>query len=398
MELPSTLKIQLSENALKKITADSDELVLPVDSKGMPFSGLSSAVQLVMTWARSSNSRTLLVKKGIHDSTDDALEKIIERPHYFVAAMLAKSVQLVSGNERIDVRQQLNLMAKRAVENQHVSRCGLVRGPLCWSIFVDHSSKGFDPRFYMAKSEGTSEPRSKEQIQSIISSMVTKSSSLSGGAITLSSNETEYLGRIFFELFINTHEHGSRNKKRSQWLHPGVRVIYSNGINLTKESIIDLVKAEPALTNYLPASSDKLRFVEISIIDSGLGYFDRWIADHPEEEIDSSSLTEEYRVFKKCLSFRQSSSGADHKGNGLPVVMERLSELKGFMRIRSGHLSLYRDFKAAPFTSIFPEDVDFFDWKTLKKGGEKLTQNAKAFGVAITLLIPLQDKQPTEVM
>ena len=397
MELPSTLKIKLSENALKKIANTPDELVLPVDSKGMTFSGLSSAIQLVMTWARNSNSRSVIVKKSVSDSMDETLESVIERPHYFVAAMLARSIHLASAAERVDVRQKVNLLAKAAVENQHISRFGQTRGPLCWSIFVDHSSKGFDPRFYIARNEGKYEPRSKDQIQTIISSMVLQSSSISGGAVSPSADEAEYLGRVFFELFINTHEHGSRNRKRSDWLQPGVRVIYSNGINLTKESIVKLVKSEPALTNYLQSNEDKLRFIEISIIDSGLGYFERWIADHPAENIDSSSLEQEYEVFKKCLTFRQSSSGEFHKGNGLPVVMERLSELNGFMRIRSGRLSLYRDFKSAPFSSANPEDVDFFDWETMEKGSEKITEKMKLAGVAITLLIPLLNKSSVEV-
>jgi hypothetical protein len=397
MELPSTLKIKLCENSLKKFESTPDELILPIDSKGITFSGLSEAIQVVMTWARSSNSRSVIVKKSVSDSIDDTLERVIERPHHFVAAMFAKSIHVISAAEKLDARQKVNSLAKAAVENQHISRYGQTRGPLCWSIFVDHSSKGFDPRFYMARNEGKHQPRSKDQIQTIISNMVVQSSSISGGAVSPSPSETEYLGRVFFELFINTHEHGSRDRNRSDWLLPGVRVIYSNGINLTKKSIVELVKSEPALTNYLQSNEDKLRFIEISIIDSGLGYFERWIADHPAENIDSSSLEEEYRVFKKCLTFRQSSSGEPHKGNGLPVVMERLSELNGFMRVRSGRLSLYRDFKYAPFSSANPEDVDFFDWETMKKGNEKITEKIKLAGVAITLLIPLLKKSSVEV-
>lgn len=137
---------------------------------------------------------------------------------------------------------------------------------------------------------------------------------------------------------------------------------------------------------------DRHRFVEISIIDSGLGYCGRWVSDHPElGEIQGLDLAAEYEVFKRCFTFRQTSSGSSTKGHGLPVVMDRLTRLKGFMRVRSGRLSLYRDFVAHPFAEH--DTCDFFDWTSNEVATSGLTEMSAAIGVAITLLIPLEAKQ-----
>jgi hypothetical protein len=134
------------------------------------------------------------------------------------------------------------------------------------------------------------------------------------------------------------------------------------------------------------------RFIEISIVDSGLGFMRRWLTDHGQNnDIADLPLTDEYDVFKQCFTFRRSSSEKTAKGHGLPVVMDRLTKLKGFMRVRSGRLSLYRNFCSNPYSAS--DSCDFSDWTTAKPASDKLTANTSLEGVAVTLLIPLEAKQ-----
>ena len=396
MSFPKSLTIVACEELIKSINneSDGDALLLPVETTKYAFGGLASAIQAAITWGRKSNNRKLMLRES-QKSHADQIEEVINRPHKFTAAMLAKTV-LTENTEVTDLRTQVNLAAKGAIEHQAKSIYGQHHGRLCWFAFVDHSSKGFDRNFYIDGPEKKPEPRQPAQIQAIIRAMVDKSSLVAGGGKPLDSDDIDHLGRIFYELFLNTHEHGSRGNTRSEWLKPGMRMIYTNAINLTEEGVEGTLRGEPVLTNYLAVqdtnSGNNNRFIEISIIDSGLGYCGRWLADYGEiNKIDDLTIEEEYAIFKKCFTFRQTSSFKDNKGHGLPVVMDRLTKLKGFIRIRSGRLALFRDFISSPYKN--EDECGFSDWNTMKTANQNLTEMSKADGVAITLLIPLESKK-----
>jgi hypothetical protein len=70
--------------------------------------------------------------------------------------------------------------------------------------------------------------------------------------------------------------------------------------------------------------------------------------------------------------------------------MDRLTKLNGLMRIRSGRLSVYRDFVASPHTDH--DACRFFDWSSRDSAEENLTDLSAVTGVAISILIPLEAK------
>jgi hypothetical protein len=390
---PKSISIEACEKLLKDINQGNSEsdLLLPVDTAKYAFGGLASAIQSAITWGRKSSSRKLLIRES-KKSVAEQINEIINRPHKFTAAMFSKSISIQRANGD-ELRNQVNLSAKNAIDEQARNRFGQHHGSLCWFAFVDHSSKGFDRNFYIDGSEIKPEPRHPAQIQAIIHAMVEKSLLVTGGGKPPDSDDMDHLGRIFYELFLNTHEHGTRGCSRSEWLKPGIRLIYTNGISLTNEGVQGTLQGEPVLSNYLAAQDkDKKRFIEISIIDSGLGYTGRWLADYPNPDFNENlALNEEYEIFKKCFSFRQTSSFRDNKGHGLPVVMDRLTRLKGFIRIRSGRLALYRDFISNPYESL--DECEFTDWNTPETAITSLTEMPLVNGVSITLLIPLEPKK-----
>lgn len=396
VNFPKSLTIVACEELIKNINNEEvdDALLLPVDTAKYAFGGLASAIQAAITWGRKSNNRKLMLRES-KKPHEDSIEEVIKRPHKFTAAMFAKSI-LTDKTEVSDLRKQVNTTAKAAIEHQAKNIYGQHHGRLCWFAFVDHSSKGFDRNFYIDTPEMKPELRQPAQIQAIISAMVDKSSLVAGGGKSLDKDDLDHLGRIFYELFLNTHEHGSREHTRSEWIKPGMRVIYTYGINLNDEGVEGMLCNEPVLTNYLDAQDPNIekiyRFIEISIIDSGLGYCGRWLADYGKlNNTANLSIKEEYEVFKKCFTFRQTSSSKDYKGHGLPVVMDRLTRLKGFIRIRSGRLALFRDFISNPYKS--QDECEFSDWNTMKAVNQSLTEMSKVDGVAITLLIPLESKK-----
>lgn len=386
-KLPRSISVQSCESFLDKmLSGEIDDLTIALDSQKQSFAGLASTIQAAITWGRKSANSNLKIP-STEKSLDDLIDEIIKRPHNFTAAMFSKSIITNNG---VDVRKEVNLAAKNSVEKQSEHLYGQQRGGLCWFAFVDHSSKGFDKNFYFNVPSEKAHPRRPAQIRAIIRTMVEKSLSIPGGSELLDDDTTDSLGRIFNELFLNTHEHGSRDIRHSDWLKPGVRIIYTNGINLSVSAAESSIDQDPALKKYIAHGDGRVRYVEISIVDSGLGYCKRWLADREDVNDFPSKISEEYKIFKKCFKFRQSSREEDSKGNGLPIVMDRLTALKGFMRVRSGRLALYRDFVSSPYHN--DDECDFYDWDCRELAGNKLTAKSEVEGVAITLLVPLRSK------
>lgn len=402
---PKSLTIELCEEFIRR-TAESrqenEELILPVDTTKTAFAGFATAIQAINTWSKKTDQRRVTLRYSV-TSQEDRIKEIINRPHKFCAAMYAKTLARQDENgdtaslSEVDIefRRSVNEAARIAIEAQSISNYGQQHGRLCWFAFVDHSTKGFDRNFYRQAGDLIPKPRQPAQITAIIKAMVEKSTRVAGGGKPLNEEDADNLGRLFYELFINTHEHGSRGKSRSDWIKPAVRVIYTNAINMATEDAESSLRTDPVLQAYTSSKNqkfeDRSRYVEISIIDAGLGYCGRWLADYPEEnKPESLSIHKEYEVFKNCFTFRQTSSGDGNKGLGLPVVMERLTKLKGFMRVRSGRLSLYRDFIESPYE--INSSCDFFDWTTRLSAQTNSTTMPSVAGVAITLLIPLGAK------
>jgi hypothetical protein len=397
IKISKSLTIRNSEEALRNIGNSEaigyvDDILLPIDITKMAFGGLASSIQAINTWSKFTRTRRV----NIGNSKSKKIltpKELIKKPHAFCAAMYAR--EIVSNNVSDEnLKLSISIAARSAIEAQALSAHGQQHGSLCWFSFVDHSSKGFDRNFYIETDELKAEPRQFEQISAVIKSMIEKSLSVSGGTSPISSEQSDSIGRLFFELFLNTHEHGSRDADRKKWLKPAVRFIYTNGINLTKNDAEAMVKDEPALQNFLSVpdiAAERVKFIEISIIDAGLGYCGRWLADNPElAEGKNISLHDEYEIFKNCFKLRETSSGKANKGLGLPVVMDRLTQLNGLIKIRSGRLSLFRNFAVDPY---FPGDnKEFSDWNTHLLATEQLTEMAAVSGVAVTILLPLEAK------
>ncbi|MGE4500955.1 MAG: hypothetical protein AB7C96_11460 [Hydrogenovibrio sp.] len=393
-KFPRTISVNECEKFLARILQKGEspeQLDLPVETRLSGFSGYASAIQTLITWAHSVENPGLQVSSD-KKSEGELIDEIIKNPHKFTAAMFVKSIL---GNDEKEVRVLVNSSAKDAINKQFEHKYGQQRGGLCWFAFVDHSNKAFDPNFYI--SSPTEMPLIKKQtnISKVIESMIEKSQEVVGNTASIDKSDLIRIGRLFYELFTNSATHGLKDSKGNH-LKKSVRVIYTNIVNaVSPEFIKNVSKNQPALETYLKAGNFS-RYAEISFVDSGLGYVDRWKADKGKlaEHID---IVQEYDTLKKCFKFRSSSIDDSSKGNGLPSVLESLSNLKGFIRVRSGKLSVYRDFNVKPFQ---PEndDYDFYDWKSGLLVDVRYNEYPKVRGVLVSLLIPLGTKENEVVL
>jgi hypothetical protein len=395
IHFPSALSVQAVEAFLAKLNGlDSSIVQLPVETRSYQFAGLASATQALMTWAKQSDnselSLRLITSSSNRDLSADRVNEVINRPHELAAAMLTNTIASTGFREGFHAQREIYNRAKNAIENQHRSPHGQQRGGLCWFAFVDHSSLAFDPHYYLVDETHEPQVRQLSQLRGVIAAMIIKSMAVVGGSEALPSNTLDAIGRLFYELFINTHEHGRLNEQGNQ-AKKSFRLMMTNGINLQQAALDSFVEKFPALANFVQNNKQQNRFVEISIVDSGLGLVDRWCAARENRSTATLSLADEYEVFEKCFRFRQTSTMAIHRGNGLPAVLGKLTELGAFLRVRTGRLSLYWDLAAQPFHD--ENHLSFNDSQTGDLAVKELSENAKVAGVAVTLLIPLQSKR-----
>lgn len=221
-------------------------------------------------------------------------------------------------------------------------------------------------------------------------------------------NRADNISTIFFELFKNTHDHARLDVDGSV-ISESIRGIYSRFYPI--EDIIDSLnktdtpseKAD-ALYNYLHAmlkpESEKRHgatskrnlsgFLELSVFDTGPGMAARWLG----HDISNCEAKEQYDAIINCFHKGNSSSITRGRGFGLWRVLQELIKLKGFIRIRTNKVHVFRQY--AMLEKVYMErhadghetpQEKFFDWH--KQFSSSLSEYPRVNGTLISIMLPL---------
>lgn len=190
--------------------------------------------------------------------------------------------------------------------------------------------------------------------------------------------------KVIYELFSNTH-YWARTDTDGIPISRSIRgVIIENHKRSNKER----KPSSGVLREYIDRvegqyDQPSIPIIEITVFDSGPGLATRFMG----EPINGVSLDDEYNACINALRKNRSSSSSDIRGFGLSYVADELSKRKGFWHLRTGRLSLYRDYATTSDTpnGLFddPEVLHDIDSK------ESLVEHANVSGLVITLLIPI---------
>jgi hypothetical protein len=182
-----------------------------------------------------------------------------------------------------------------------------------------------------------------------------------------------------------------RRQHGDRWPTPKEMLANDRRWPVTKQIISFKSGVERALEVKTITAGRRWRFLELSVFDSGPGLARRWLSGHPKGAADPANPTpeEEYRACVECFVRWNSSTRAGHKGAGLHEVMRTLSRLGAFFRVRTGRLSLYRDFVERPYTGAAGEDSSLADWTSRSASLHAL---AVVEGALYTMLIPIRGR------
>lgn len=368
-------KDALSGSVELEIPADYEQLFSSSGSVGEVF-----AIQRLLSLARNKIPIKVLWP---HDLIWRMPTIASSHPLLAVVACLQIATHESTGLEVYEVEDLLT-NARRQIFNyrlrgdftseSQILLCGDSRGHGRPEDLYDRSSK---------------ELRSREDIETtvlgVFSSLLTN-----GEAVSQRFAMAGALAVIIAELFENTHLHGRQDLTKAPVGPDAMRGLTFRLIDVTLPA--HLKSARLVEAREVPA-------LEVSIFDSGLGYYMSYTQQEPSASTD---INDEWAVIHKCFSRHFDPQQADHRqrhrGMGLYEVLRALQELKGSIEVRTGRIFAFRSFfegeilpqmhpRSGPWARIsFPKPVllDVFN-----KLIPKPTSHDAVVGAAVRIIVPL---------
>ena len=198
------------------------------------------------------------------------------------------------------------------------------------------------------------------------------------------------IGDLLAELIENTDEHALSDYVTGL-AQKSVRSVVLNCHQVQNGQNISKVCGEGTpvfdyITN-IKHADQPLDILEISIFDSGPGLY-RSFEKNPE----MATLQEEYTSLSNC--FREGVTSKPNGvgfGRGLNKARLILDKKNAFVSIRTGRLSVYRNFHTSPLLNLEDPDkpdVGFYD--EINKSDTNFSENSAVEGLAYTILVPLK--------
>lgn len=249
---------------------------------------------------------------------------------------------------------------------------------------VDHSVKkyAFPSCFYFP--EGTNIVNSTDFYSGLLNRIVHRYYPKT--KITM--DEINSLSLALHELIENTEQHGKR-EFNTGLVARSVRglIIDYKRINKSQEieALSGLNTPIASYLNTIKGAKGVLHLLEISIFDSGEGIFKTFNYNSK----DSNDIKEEVRVIENSFSKGiTSKSEPQGYGRGLHNVRTILDKRGGFLSLRTGRVSLYRNFSSNKLEENAQTPLSLYDETT--KSRSEYIKMAHAEGLAISILVPLR--------
>jgi hypothetical protein len=372
---------KVEEELRRVVAAPGDSLLLPVHPKEWWLGGELGLIELAITWARVSEQGALVTYIGPDENPKIQLGGMAKRLFGFVALMMAPEILDREANPARSLRPEAYDECRQVVEMMFQPVREFALGAKLFLVCVDHSSRWMIPWLY-APNETVGD---RIAFITLARELITKISA-TYSKYSIPPLAVTQIGAILHELFKNTDEWARSDNAGIPWRR-SVRGIAGERHTWSAAKLDEIAADNPALKAYFDQLSSRepdkrLRFLEFSVFDSGSGLARRWLSDLWSPEI---SLADEHTACLKCLTKHQTSSHRRDKGRGLTEVMSTLATLDGFLKIRTGRLSLYRDFVNLPLQPG-GGDVELRDFPTCST---TLTELASIFGTHFQFLIPI---------
>jgi len=389
IKIPNKINNDTIEDLLKQVnnaSSDSD-LEVPVEFNYRGFGIIPSLFLVFFTWVRKCKGKLII---PIDAADNAAIESFVN--DYFGYTLLStiwKSTEIVN-TEGVSLKDQCRKYTGK-MHNKIDFFSDLPNESLLIPCF-DHYSKekGLSHWFYINDFKFAASP-------SVLSNTVYRIFEYLGRIYknkinTSTTKSLDDLQTIVWELLKNTDDHAKKDYLNQTELSPNTRGVFFRIHRSSKAKFIEHANKHKGLEKYYNSALNEAEnfILEISVFDSGQGMVKRFLG---KNWTDNVTTEEEVNTIKKCLIKGITSvSGfqGKHKGFGLDNVLQTLDTHKGFLRIRSGNVSLYRDLIESPYIETKEiEKVELKDWQSCKT--DYFTKINFTEGTLITMAYPINE-------
>jgi hypothetical protein len=303
----------------------------------------------------------------------------LSQTHHGLVALLA-SRAVLSSDGALDLTLGAEVEALRILRKMRNNSLGYITGPEILLLSADSTPFRLMPQIYHESLEFQSKVRSHPEFVELASAWFEKLSSVYRRNCRLPEDLTLELGTLLYELFKNTDQWATLETDSSP-IERSVRGIRAELTRLRTLRSEALSERHKAYINQIESLLGEPDLLEITIFDSGPGLAARSRRMVPGRDF---TLEEEYEAVLERLQLRASTTSKSHRGIGLMEVMRALTRAKGFVRIRTGRLALFRDFCTSPLTSV--EDLYLNDWIS---GSLRQSDSGRVEGLLFSILVPV---------
>lgn len=362
------------------------DLSLPKVLEHNYFGLIPSLYQFAVTWVRYSNSGKLLL--DIENIAETDLDKLYENELLFPLISLVWNKNEVYSKDGLTNLRSI-LRPKNVEMFEKMKKVKSLKGSKLLLTTFDHlpEDRGVLPCFEInhefIKNEFVLTSNLRPSLTEILNfSIETKTNYELVG---------KHLMGIIYELMKNTYEWAREDENRVPF-DPSVRGLLIRFFKKRRKSLLEDFQNHTGLTDYFESNllkentQNELYFLEVSVFDSGIGFIDKFKSLNPTETLSDID------ILKKCLIVHNTSAKGlykDDKGIGLDRILSILDK-KGFLRIKTGNLCVYRNLITHNHKELDKDDVnsmELFDWN--KNSNTDYTSFNNAKGAVVTIIYPL---------
>ena len=339
MQLRGAATIPAIEDALRSLASANvrERLKLPSHIRHVVGGGDAALAQLAITWAQTRPEPIL----ETFIESDVQIEDFVRRLTGLVAALCSRDVLQLRGGGSIGEAVRNAALARLAIL-QSGKPSGAFRGSSVEIPCIDHLGK--DSPYLLCSPVAGEEPRLRPR-----SAFTELASYLLGRTVPgpykryIGEETPEALGNMIFELFKNTQDHGQVDDQGNMPA-VSVRAVKTLHYGIRTDHLQDMVADYPALARFCqslrpPRGAKQTHVFELSVLDSGPGF----AVSRLQRPLAAIGREEEEEAVKDCFT-AFSAKGSSRFGQGLPHVLRLLAREGGFLRLRTGRVSLHADF------------------------------------------------------
>lgn len=352
------------------------------------YLGITPAlIQFIATWIRYENSGKL--RLNVEDPTELEIDELYKNEFIFPIVSL-----VWNSNGIYNKTGEANLKSKlKGLQNQlflKMKKVKAYRGEKLLLTNLDHfnEEKGILSCFEREGEFIANENDLLESLKPVILEDVLRNYRES--KVIFKKAQKDFYG-IIYELMKNTFN-WARDTPEGVPYDPNIRGLLVKFYKKPRTKLLEEYDRNEAITTFFKSeilkenSKGELYFFEISVFDSGAGFINKYKA------LNSPTELEDVEIIKQCfIKHNTSAKGLDkfEKGFGLDKILQTLDK-KGFLRIKTGNVCLYRNLISNDYKTIESKDInemDLFDWRT--GSDNSFTKYKEVSGSIITIIYPL---------